>query len=158
MSPLQVPTSARRGFSLIELVVVVVILGVLAAIAIPRTSRGAEGAADSALAADLATMRNAIELYRTEHGGAIPTEADFADQLTQYTNDAGDTSASKTATHIYGPYLSAIPAIKLGPRKGSNGVAAADAVGIGWIYNETTGQITANATGNDARGVAYSSY
>lgn len=152
------PMTTRRGFSLIELVVVVVILGLIAAIAIPRTSRGAEGAADSALAADLATMRNAIELYRTEHGGAIPAVLTFEDQLTQYTNDAGGTSATKTTTHIYGPYLSAIPAIKLGARKGSNGVAAADAAGIGWIYDASTGALTANASGNDARGVAYSSY
>lgn len=157
IAQLPVPTH-RRGFSLIELVVVVVILGLIAAIAIPRTSRGAAGAADSALAADLATMRNAIEIYKTEHGGTLPTLADFEAQLTTYTDAAGNTNATKTTTFIYGPYLSAIPRIKVGARKGSNGVADADGDGVGWIYNATTGVISANASGNDERGIAYADY
>ncbi|MEL7474011.1 MAG: prepilin-type N-terminal cleavage/methylation domain-containing protein [Planctomycetota bacterium] len=140
----EIKTKIRRGFSLIELVVVVVILGLVAAIAIPRTSRGAAGAAESAQAADIATLRNAIEMYKTEHGGTLPAAATFEAQLTQYTNDAGGTSATPSGTHIYGPYLSAIPPQKIGSRKGENGVATADAATVGWIYNETTGVITVN--------------
>src|SRR5919112_1210242 len=63
----------RRGFSLIELVIVVVIIGIIAAIAIPRMSRGTAGAADSALSGNLNVLRNAIELYATEHGGKFPS-------------------------------------------------------------------------------------
>src|SRR5262245_50573887 len=94
---------ARRAFSLIELVIVVVIIGIIAAIAVPRMSRGAAGAGDSALAGDLATLRNAIDLYQTEHGGTYPTdETTIANQLLQYTDDAGGVSANQDATHIYG--------------------------------------------------------
>ncbi len=154
-------TSAkRRAFSLIELVIVVVIIGIIGAIAIPRMSRGAAGAQDAALAGNLAVLRNAIDLFETEHPGIYPAVATFVEQLTTYTNAAGAAQATKDATYIYGPYLRAVPPLPVGAKKGSTGVAAADAAGIGWIYNEATGAIRANtAVGeNDATGKAYSSY
>ncbi len=136
----------RKGFSLIELVIVVVILGIIGAIAIPRMSRGASGAGESALIADLAALRNAIELYKAEHDGAFPSVAQFEAQLTTYTDSTGAAQATPDATHIYGPYLHAIPTLKVGSNKGANGVAAATAAGVGWIYNETTGAINANSS------------
>ena len=86
----------RRGFSLIELVIVIVIIGIIGAIAIPRMSRGSAGAADSALTANLAILRNGIEMYTQEHQGVRPTVAGFVAELTTYTNLAGTTSATQT--------------------------------------------------------------
>lgn len=148
------------GFSLIELVIVVVIIGIIGAIAIPRMSRGAEGANDSALTANLTVLRNAIDLYATEHGGTYPAAATITAQLTQYTDINGNTSATKTGAYIYGPYLRSVPALPVGSKKGSTNIAAADAAGVGWIYTASTGAIAANtALGeNDASGKAYSSY
>lgn len=94
-----------RAFSLIELVIVVVIIGILAAIAIPRMSRGAEGAAQGGLDSDLAVLRNAIDIYAVEHLSTFPALATFEAQIMRYTDAAGGTSATKDATHIYGPYL-----------------------------------------------------
>src|SRR5207248_200489 len=88
----------RRGgaFSLIELVIVVVIIGIIAAIAIPRLSRGAAGAADNALAGDMAVWRNSLDLYQTEHQGQYPTNnTTILNQLTQYTDSSGATSATQ---------------------------------------------------------------
>src|SRR5436853_7899918 len=90
--------SAPRGFSLIELVIVVVIIAIIGAIAIPRLSRGAAGAADSALVGNLRILRSAVDLYASEHGGTFPGAATIATRLTQYTDDQGNTSASKTTT------------------------------------------------------------
>jgi prepilin-type N-terminal cleavage/methylation domain-containing protein len=147
------------GFSLIELVVVVVIIGILAAIAIPRLSRGSAGAADSAVSGDLAVLRSAIENYASEHGGAFPTAANFANALTQYTDSGGTTSSTPSSTAVFGPYLRSIPTLPVGARKGGNAVAAADAAGVGWIYNETTGVISANTTTEaDAAGKLYNTY
>ena len=93
--------SRRSGFSLIELVIVVVIIGIIAAIAIPRMSRGTAGAADSALGGNLSVLRNAIELFATEHGGKFPEQIGTAGtdtidkQLTQYTDDKGEAKATK---------------------------------------------------------------
>lgn len=151
---------ARRAFSLIELVIVVVIIGIIAAIAVPRMSRGAAGAADSSVQANLAALRNAIDLFYTEHGNTYPTAANIVNQLTQFSDDAGDTSATTTTTHIFGPYIRAIPALPVGAKRGSTGIAAADAAGIGWIYTQATGTIRTNTTDAeiDARGVKYNTY
>ncbi len=158
------PKNQSRGFSLIELVIVIVIIGVIGAIAIPRMTRGANNAGSAALKADMQVLRGAIELYRAEHDGKFPTVANFSDQMLKYTDSDGANAATtpNTATGvIYGPYLAAIPAVPVGPNKGATGVAtsaAADATD-GWIYNETTGVISANTgAATDQDGKAYSSY
>jgi prepilin-type N-terminal cleavage/methylation domain-containing protein len=161
--------TSRGGFSLIELVIVVVIIGIIAAIAIPRMSRGTAGAADSALGGNLNVLRNAIELYATEHGGKFPT-ADIENQLTQYTDDAGTPSATKTATAIYGPYLRKIPPVTVGPLKNDGAKNAEFVTGTsdtpeatptaGWIYNTANGNVKANvpASTTDQNGKAYADY
>jgi prepilin-type N-terminal cleavage/methylation domain-containing protein len=150
-----------RAFSLIELVIVVVIIGIIAAIAIPRMSRGASGANDGALQSNLAALRKAIDLYAAEHNNKFPSVADFEALMTGYSNEAGTKSPDGTSAngYIFGPYIRAIPVQTVGPRKGSKGVAAADGAGVGWLYNETTGVITANVTTEtDASGKLYLNY
>ena len=149
-----------RGFSLLEVVIVVAIIAILAAIGIPRMSRGSRGAGDSALRADLAVLRNAIDLYAAEHQGTYPTTSGIVNQLTQYTDSSGAVSASKTTTHIYGPYIRDIPTLPVGSHKGDSGIADANAAGVGWIYVSTTGSIKSNtvASEQDDTEKAYSDY
>jgi len=161
-------TNARkkRGFSLLELVIVVVIIGIIAAIAIPRMSRGTSGASDSAVAGDLAVLRNAIDLFAAEHGGNFPTLANIEDQLTQYTDDSNTSApvATKDNDHIYGPYLREVPTLPVGANKGKTtftGTApAASAADAGWYYDEDTGEIRANCADSetDDGGTAYNEY
>lgn len=151
----------RRGFSLIELVIVVVILGIIGAIAIPRMSRGADGAADAALVADLAVLRNAIDLYQAEHGGAYPPEASIVAALESYSDVTGASFGTKDDDRIYGPYLRKVPTLKIGSNKGKNGISATDGdANAGWIYDEDTGSIFANLPvgETDARSVPYRNY
>ena len=155
-----------RGFSLVELVIVVVIIGVIAAIAVPRISRGARGAGDAALRGTLAGVRNAIDMYAAEHGGAFPsglTQADIENQLIQKTdfdetlNTAGD----------FGPYLrSRFPAISVGPNKGTSDLLI-DTLGdptpngaTAWAYSTVTGKFMANTLLGEAGedGVDYNLY
>ncbi len=150
----------RAGFSLIELVIVIAILGILAAVAVPRMSRGAAGATSSRLKSDLSTMRSGLELYYAEHNNTYPAVADFTNAMVaQFSDVDGNLNATKTGVFIYGPYLKEVPAIQVGAQKGNNGVAAADAAGIAWLYNDTTGVITPNTgTLTDDTGTLYSSY
>lgn len=154
----------RHAFSLIELVIVVVIIGIIAAIAIPRLSRVSAAAADSTLTGDLVVLRKAIELYTVEHDGNAPSAKDFASQLTMRSNAAGDDFETKVdVAHPFGPYLRAVPQLSVGLHRGDSGVDAGDGTGIGWIYDETTGDIRANASSGDpadqdARGVPYDKY
>jgi prepilin-type N-terminal cleavage/methylation domain-containing protein len=145
----------RRGFSLIELVIVIVIIGIIAAIAIPRMSRGAEGAAESSLRANLAVLRNAIDLFYTEHENEYPKVATFKDQMLGKT----DLSGAVTASGLFGPYLREIPIMPVkGDGQKDAGVAAANAANIGWLYNESTGDIRANSTVVPTGGTAYNTW
>jgi len=168
----------KPGFSLVELIIVIVIIGVLAAIAIPRVSRGSKGAGESALVADLAILRNAVELYATEHNNVYPGKnadgatpagaASMVTQLTKYSNEAGATVNTRDATHPYGPYLrKGIPPLPVGDNKGDKTVlidntnvppAVAESGGEGWVFNCNTGDIIANSDETDDGGTAYNTY
>ena len=166
--------NARKGFSLVELIIVIVIIGIIAAIAVPRMSRGARGANESALVGNLAVLRNAVELYATEHNNVFPGATDntavtFVDQLTKYTSEAGATSAVRDAAHPYGPYLrKGVPAAPVGPNKGSTTVLIDNANsppsvstggGEGWVYNPSTGDIIVNCDlSNDAGDKNFNEY
>ena len=154
----------RHGFTLIELVVVVVIIAIIAAIAIPKMSRGSAGAADSATSQDLSTLRSALELYQTEHGGTYPSAtsaATLALQLTTYTDNSGGTSATKDATHIYGPYLKAVPSLPVGTNKGASTFTITGPAGtgtFGWYYDGTTFWANNPNSDVDVRGTQYNAY
>ncbi|MEM0983518.1 MAG: prepilin-type N-terminal cleavage/methylation domain-containing protein [Planctomycetota bacterium] len=148
----------RRAFSLIELVVVIVILGIIATIALPRIGRTAVGASESGLRQDLAIMRSAIESYRAEHRGSLPTLANMPNALLQFSDLQGTLSPTQTATAIYGPYLTQIPPQKVGENAGLATFGAPAATNTGWTYDEATGELRANATGADASGTNYADY
>ena len=59
---------ARRGFTLIELVVVIAILGILAGLAIPRFLDATATARGSRIVADMRTVDSAIVIYNAKTG------------------------------------------------------------------------------------------
>ncbi len=160
--------SQKRAFSLVELVIVVVIIGIIAAIAVPRISRGAKGAGDSALRGSLASLRNAIDMYAAEHGGAFPgadgSDTTLIDQLTKKTNFSGATGTG--AGYDFGPYLRrGFPPAPVGPQAGiATGVEMSTTTPPvsdetkttkGWVYNYQTGEIVVNTDDTDGAGDQY---
>jgi len=59
---------AKKGFTLVELLVVILILGALAAIAVPRISASADNAKKKACATNVDLLNSQIELYHATEG------------------------------------------------------------------------------------------
>jgi general secretion pathway protein G len=135
---------AKRGFTLVEILIVVVILGILAAIVIPQFTQASTEAKLNSLCSDLQTLRSQIELYKVQHNDTPPTLANFEDQMIYCTTIAGVDNDVKTrdATHEFGPYLERLPE---NPFTNSDTVVAwgSSAVTDGWEYNAATGEIRA---------------
>lgn len=132
---------AKKGFTLVEILIVVVILGILAAIVIPQFSQASTDSKVSSLKSNLQTIRSQIALYKIQHNDETPALATFEAQMTEFSDIDGNTNgAVKTDVFCYGPYLQVgIPA---NPFVGGNPptVVAVDA-GPGladWVY-ETDG-------------------
>lgn len=164
----------RQGFTLVEILIVVVILGILAAIVIPQFSNASHTARENMLKDDLRYLRMQITVFKAQHNDvapgypagdalASPTESDFLNQMTLYTNTDAGTSGAASTTYKFGPYLSKAPANPLNGKATfivvANGSAMPGADGsTGWIYKPETGELTANLTESDNNGTHYSSY
>ena len=125
-----------RGFTLIELMVVVSIIGVLAAVLVPGVSKLVDNARVSKTAADLTTIRNAMDIYLADVGSYPPSVQDWgrAWGADVGLSDRGQVHSSHVSVW-HGPYL------KDWPTKtawgGPVGCAAVGAyyvhIPIGWI-------------------------
>lgn len=121
---------ARKGFTLVEILIVVVILGILAAIVIPQFSQASTDAKLSSLQSNLQSIRSAIALYKIQHNDTIPADGDkLAEALCTKTDiGGGAVDAGETA---YGPYLQV--KVPLNPFTGDNKIGNAPE-GNDWIY------------------------
>jgi prepilin-type N-terminal cleavage/methylation domain-containing protein len=173
----------NRGFTLIELLIVVIIIAILAAIAIPQFSSSTSDAQASAMDANLATIRSAIEQYRVQHNNIYPgdvtstgtcttgtniagtadTAAALNAQLQGYTNAAGLACDTPSADYKYGPYLrqgvpvepvTSVATIKISVL--GNPIAAN--TDGGWAYDTKSGQFIANNTALDSNKKAFSTH
>lgn len=182
------PVRHQRGFTLIELLIVVIILAILAAIVVPQFASTTGDAKESALDANLSTMRSAIELYKVQHqnnypgvaaSGTATTCAGTAgskvagaqaviDQLIMASDANGNTCTAADTSYRFGPYLRGAVAVE--PISGK-GTAAADIVVTtsgtpavptaatgGWAYDSKTGQLFANSNALDVKGKALSTH
>jgi prepilin-type N-terminal cleavage/methylation domain-containing protein len=163
--PMQTTFKKTKGFTLVELIIVIVILGILGTIAIPQFINSTKDAANATMAADVAVMRNAINLYYHQHGSAYPGQnatdgsgpaaanaagQAFIDQMTQYSDATGKTSAVlDRANFPYGPYLST--GVPVNPVTNSATLKVLDTTAAiagsdvdtsaGWIFNRNTGEV-----------------
>jgi general secretion pathway protein G len=144
---------AKKGFTLVEILIVVVILGILAAIVIPQFTEASSEAKTSSLVTDLQSVRSQIELYKVQHNDNLPgvgsanhpTDVTFEEALTGYTTVQG-VGTVRTDPNAYGPYLQKIPVNQftdsINVAKGAADPPAVNASG-GWYFNTDNGKFWA---------------
>ena len=143
---------AKKGFTLVEILIVVVILGILAAIVIPQFTDASTEAKEASLKSTLQTVRSQIELYKVHHNDALPGTVDgvsFEDAMTGFTDQDGAVVA-RGAAGAFGPYLQSMPKNPWVTGDASSVVTIVDADpeagddSSGWFFNTTTGRFGAN--------------
>lgn len=137
-------TRTHKGFTLVEILIVVVILGILAAIVIPQFTNASESAKAGSLVSQLQTIRSQLELAQVQHGGIYPDLSANWNHMTTATDPSSTSAGAYTASDNdgdeVGPYLQQAPR---NPFMNTAAVGAAAAEGVGWVYSQATGQITA---------------
>jgi general secretion pathway protein G len=144
---------AKKGFTLVEILIVVVILGILAAIVIPQFTDASTEAKESRLLSDLQSVRSQIELYKIQHNdiqpGQAPGSVSFVADMTTFTMVDGTPAVpQQPGDGVYGPYLQQIPT---NPWNDSDVVTEgitnpAAGTDTGWFFNTVTGHFQADDT------------
>jgi len=147
---------ATKGFTLVEILIVVIILGILAAIVIPQFTEASAEARVSNLMTNLQTIRSQLLLYKTQHLENYPADGDgegdaeFEDEMCNYSDEDGNTSATPDSDHPYGPYLTSVPVNPISNdntvrvvQNGATAFSAPETDG-GWYFNSVTGEFRAD--------------
>lgn len=142
---------AKRGFTLVEILIVVVILGILAAIVVPQFTQASTEAKLNSLCSNLQSLRSQIELFKVQHNDVAPNLATFEAEMTETSSIALATSGDKVRTSVFefGPYLERVPEnpfTNLNTLVATQGAAGA----AGWVYTAATGEIYAHLDTVDA--------
>ncbi|MEO0529831.1 MAG: type II secretion system protein [Planctomycetota bacterium] len=124
----------RSAFTLVELVVVIMILGILAGVAAPKLLNTSASATENSLRTTLSVVRDAIELYAAQNGGAFPgTGIDFKTDLQDYIR--GDFPICNVAGT---PNADVAIVTDAAPTVGGT---------EGWKFSSTSGAFICNVTG-----------
>lgn len=139
---------ARRGFTLVEVLLVVVIVAIVSAVVIVQMQYNARHAELTTLRYNEATLNQLISVYKNDHFGRLPeVKDDTLPQLLSTTDAAG--TIGDGAQFRFGPYV-IDGEMPVNFRTGSNRVSEiavyppAAYRGGGWLYHPPSGRIVAD--------------
>jgi prepilin-type N-terminal cleavage/methylation domain-containing protein len=146
----------KKAFTLVEILIVVAILGILGAMTLPILQGHVQRAKESAAKDNLRILRNAIELYASQHNGVPPG----------YPNDNPSLPVLIAAfiLGMRGNYLNALPENPFNNKVTflmiANGASfpSAPTGQYGWFYQPQTKTIKLDWPGTDKDGVSYYDY
>jgi general secretion pathway protein G len=167
--------ATKRAINPVEVLIVTIILGLLAVVVVPRLSNAANTEREGTLRDNLHYLRTQVLVYKAQHQGVspgypggdvlqMPSEEVFVAQMTQYTNEVGQTSATPSAEFQFGPYFQHMP---VNPLNNSGEIRFIDSLATfpvevegeqGWAYQPSSGTLIANTAGVDIQGVSYTAY
>jgi len=100
----------KATFTVVELALVVLVLAVLTAIVVPKFAGSSERKAERELRDDLATVRNAVRLFKRDTGSYPASLSQLATTKAPNSGvDAGGKRAAISPSDWNGPYLEAVP-------------------------------------------------
>jgi len=138
---------AKKGFTLIELMIVVAIIGILAAIAIPKFANLIRKSNEGASRGNLGAVRSSLSIY-------------YGDMEGQYPGDLNSLTIGLK-------YMKAMPTAKIPPyhadSNSSTGSTLTTGDAAGWGYNNVStnanfGTTWVQCTHTDTKGKSWSEY
>lgn len=146
---------AKKGFTLIELMIVVAIIGILAAIAIPKFADLIVKSKESSVKGSLGSVRGAITIYYSDTEGVWPGGPGAGGDFTSLTLGGGKYIASV-------PFI-AIPAyniagVNMPGHSSLNSIAVAHGDVGNWVYFSTAGTVNVNCSHDDTKTVLWGTY
>lgn len=140
--------AARRGFTLVEVLIVVLIVAIVSAVVIVQMQYNSRHAELTTLRYNEATLNQLISVYKNDHFGRVPEVVDNTlPQLLAATDAAG--SIGDGPEFRFGPYV-IDGEMPVNFRTQSNNVAQiatyppAAYQGGGWLYHRASGRIVAD--------------
>ena len=137
--------SRRNGFSLVEILIVVIILGILSAMVIPQFSSATSESQQRNIQAQLQSLNNTVELYKSQRRGAYPNFA------TDGWGSPSDVSDPNTRSLVGLRYLKEAPRHPRFATGDANATAIEVVTGTarghataGWVWNSTDREVYAS--------------
>ena len=148
----------KKAFTLVELMIAVALLGILAAIAIPTLQSHITEARETAAKDTLRIVRNAIELYATQHDDVPPgypnndptQPASLLSFFNQFMKDGENLSSFPENTFNELVNVRVIPDADELPTEATGQ--------FGWIYKPATRDFRIDWPGTDSKGIRFYDY